>query len=298
MERKLAEKCANENSTIIKEACEGLTIEGGGVNAGKLWKLKKQLQGIYQEPPTAMLDAKGNLVTTNKALEQLSLDMYTDRLKSHNIKKSLKLHQLQREQLWDQQLQKAQENVSPEWTMQDLEVVLRQLKNKKSRDLIGFSNELFKPEHAGQDLKLALLKLSNQIKNQQVFPKSLGSCNITSLYKNKGSKKDYNNYRGIFRVTVIRSIIDKLIYNDEYETIDANLTDSNVGARRNRNIRDNIFVINAITNNIRKNNIKDTDIHIYDAEKCFDKLWAKECFNDLYDNGFQSDKLALLYTIN
>ena len=77
VERKLAEKCANENSTIIKEACEGLTIEGGGVNAGKLWKLKKQLQGIYQEPPTAMLDAKGNLGTTNKALEQLSLDMYT-----------------------------------------------------------------------------------------------------------------------------------------------------------------------------------------------------------------------------
>ena len=143
-----------------------------------------------------------------------------------------------------------------------------------------------------------MLKLSNEVKKQQIFPKALALCNITSLYKNKGSKKDYNNYRGIFRVTAIRSIIDKLIYNDEYETIDANLTDSNVGARRNRNIRDNIFVINAITNNIRKNNIKDTDIQIYDAEKCFDKLWAKECYNDVYENGFQSDKLALLYNIN
>ena len=114
----------------------------------------------------------------------------------------------------------------------------------------------------------------------------------------KGSKKAFSNYRGIFRVTVLRSIIDKLIYNDEYDTIDKHLTDSNVGARRNRNIRDNIFVISAISHNIRKRNLRDTDIQIYDAEKCFDKLWAKECFNDVFENGFRNDKLALLYNVN
>ena len=57
-------------------------------------------------------------------------------------------------------------------------------------------------------------------------------------------------------------------------------------------------MINAITNNIRTNNIKDTDIQIYDAEKCFDKLWAKECYNDIHDNDFISDKLSLLYNVN
>ena len=51
---------------------------------------------------------------------------------------------------------------------------------------------------------------------------------------------------------MLRSIIDKLIYNDEYKIIDEHLTDSNVGARKNRNIRDNIFVISAILNDIRK----------------------------------------------
>ena len=86
----------------------------------------------------------------------------------------------------------------------------------------------------------------NQIKQQQKIPSSLKYCNITSIYKNKGSKKDFENYRGIFRVVTLRNILDKLIYNDEYPTIDANLTDSNVGARQKRNIRDNIFVINAI----------------------------------------------------
>ena len=45
----LANKCAEDNATLIKDACEGLTCEGGGVNAGKLWRLKKQLRGILQE---------------------------------------------------------------------------------------------------------------------------------------------------------------------------------------------------------------------------------------------------------
>ena len=122
---------------------------------------KKQLNGIYQEPPTAMMDAKGNLVTSKKALEQLSLNMYTERLKSHDMKESLKLHQLQQENMWDQRLQEAQENVTPDWTMGDLEVVLQQLKYKKSRDPLGLANELFKPDNAGKDLKLAQTVKSN-----------------------------------------------------------------------------------------------------------------------------------------
>ena len=89
-----------------------------------------------------------------------------------------------------------------------------------------------------------------------MFPDLLKSCNITSIYKNNGSRKEFDNYRGIFRVTILRSILDKLIYNDEYPGIDDNLTNSNVGARKGRNIRDHIFVLNAVMNNIKKKNIK------------------------------------------
>ena len=57
-----------------------------------------------------------------------------------------------------------------------------------------------------------------------------------------------NMYRGIFRVTIFRNILYRLIFNDESETIDKNLTESNVGGRRGHNIWDNIFVVNAIIN--------------------------------------------------
>ena len=33
-------------------------------------------------------------------------------------------------------------------------------------------------------------------------------------------------------------------------------------------------------------------------KKGFDKLFSKECFNGMYDNGFKDDKLSLLFQEN
>ena len=34
---------------------------------------------------------------------------------------------------------------------------------------------------------------------------------------------------------------------------------------------------------------------MFDIEKCFDSLWVQECFNTLFENGLNNDKLVLLY---
>ena len=78
--------------------------------------------------------------------------------------------------------------------------VITHLKKKKSRDPHGYSNELI--QNGGKDVILAIVKLMNGIKKSQTFPECLKACNITCLYKNKGSGKDLNMYRGIFRVTL------------------------------------------------------------------------------------------------
>ena len=82
--------------------------------------------------------------------------------------------------------------------------------------------------------------------------------------------------------------IDKLIYEDEYKIIDKNLTDCNVGARKSRNIRDNLFIVNGAINAVKNNDDKPVDIELFDIEKCFDSLWLKECMNDLYEVGLQT----------
>ena len=135
----------------------------------------------------------------------------------------------------------AKENKSKDWDINDLEKILKKLKTNKACDPSGLINEVFKV--AGQDLKLAMVSLANQVKNQHEIPEILQLCDITSIYKNKGSKFDLDNERGIFSLPILRSIIDKLIYQDEYDAIDSNMSESNVGARKEKNIRNNLFVI-------------------------------------------------------
>ena len=97
---------------------------------------------------------------------------------------------------------------------------------------------------------------------------------------------------------MFRSILDKLIYNDEYKKIVDSLTDSNVGARKQRNIRDNIFVMNAIINSMSREKEESLDCQVFDIEKCFDSLWLNEVINCLYEAGVRNDKLPLLFLEN
>ena len=76
--------------------------------------------------------------------------------------------------------------------------------------------------------------------------------NITTIFKNKGSRQDMENDRGIFILSALKKILDKLIYIDKFENIDKNMSCSNVGARRGRNIRDHLFIIYGIINSVVK----------------------------------------------
>ena len=57
-------------------------------------------------------------------------------------------------------------------------------------------------------------------------------------------------------------------------------------------------MLNAITNNVTKGKGEPCDIAAYDAEKCFDSLWAQECINDIWDAGCRDYKLPLLHLEN
>ena len=96
-------------------------------------------------------------------------------------------------------------------------------------------------------------------------------ANIVSIYKGRGEKSSLENDRGIFIVNIIRSILMKLVYQDKYAIVDKQMTDSQIGARKNKNIRNHIFVLNAIINDAVHTK-KNVDILIYDYRQCFDTL--------------------------
>ena len=83
-----------------------------------------------------------------------------------------------------------------------------------------------------------------------------------------------------------------------YNAIDDSMTDCNVGSRKRRNIKDNLFVINAVSNEARLKTNEACDICVYDVKKCHHTLWLHECINDLWEAGIQDDKLVLLFLEN
>ena len=102
-------------------------------------------------------------------------------------------------------------------------------------------------------------------------------------------------------VSVLRMILDSLIYEDKYQVLDMNMSNSNVGARKQRNIRDHLFVVHGIMNSILNGEAAPIDIQIYDVEKCFDALWLEDCMLDMFDTlpaEERDDKLALVYEMN
>ena len=110
-------------------------------------------------------------------------------------------------------------------------------------------------------MKKSLLILFNKIKETQKFPAFMQLAIICAIYKGKGDVNDLESDRGIFLVSIFRTIIMKMIYKEKYPIIEESMSDSNIGARKNKNIRNHIFVVNSVIHDIlsRKSN-KQIDI--------------------------------------
>ena len=109
---------------------------------------------------------------------------------------------------------------------------------------------------------------------------------------------ELKNDRGIFIVNIFRAILMKMVFIDEYNDIDHNMSDSNVGGRKKKSIRNHIFIINGVINEVLRNKNKSIDIQVLDYSQCFDTLSLEECINDLYDTSVKNRNLTLMYKAN
>ena len=175
--------------------------------------------------------------------------------------------------------------------------MLAALKINKARDPAGLVNELL--SSAGTMLKVSLLELFNTIKLKQVRPEFLNSADCVTIYEGKGKKDDLKNERGVFIVSIFRSILLKMLYKRTYKTVDESMSDSNIGARKKKNVRNHVWMVNGIICDVLSKTTNHTiDIQILDYKQCFDSLWLQACLNNAYDSGIQDDSLTLLYNVN
>ena len=67
--------------------------------------------------------------------------------------------------------------------------------------------------------------------------------------------------------------------------------------KKNRSTINNIIIINAMIEKQRQSH-KNTYLFFADAEKCFDKLWLKDCLIDMEEIGYNRNDIKILYEMN
>ena len=110
-----------------------------------------------------MLDEKGNLFNSNKAIKERA-----KKLEVNTKEDNMKDLKLETNNLCESRMKKCRKNKTDQWDEDNLKVVLNQLSNNKSCDPEGLANELFKE---GRTLHLGkFLSDSRNICTLKSFP--------------------------------------------------------------------------------------------------------------------------------
>ena len=299
IENKVCDMVADDNHDKVVKNFQLLSDQAGSLQTQGMWNAKRKVFPKNKESlPYAKKTCDGKVITSQSQIKSLYLETFVHRLRHRPIKEDFGYLKSLKEDLCRKRLNYAQKQKTEPWTPAQLLKILSSLKNDKSRDPHGLVNELLKPGVIGQNLFDSLLFLLNQTKHTLIIPEFMELCRIVAIYKGKVEKADLQNDRGVFIVNIFRAILMKLIYKDKYDIVDSNMSDSNVGARKKKSVRNHIFVFNGIINEALKKKEKPIDIVIVDYKQCFDSLWLEECINDLFEAGITDDKLALIYNLN
>ena len=290
---------AEINYRKIKENFEKYREDPEKIDLKEVWKtIEKLWPKCGSLLPTAKINHVGRIVSEPTELKALLSKEYKERLRTRPIRPDLKSMEDRKIKIFDLKMRLAETNNTKIWNMTKLDTALKDLKNNKTRDNDGLINEIFKKDSIGTNLKESLLKMFNKMKEEKVIPQFMNIANITTIPK-KGSKLLLENERGIFRLSVIRNILMRLIYNDNYDAIDSNMSYSQMGARKKKGCRQNIFMINGIIHDVLSSKIKKPVLfQIYDYKQMFDAMNLKEAISDIYDTGLTNDNLSLLYQAN
>lgn len=290
MDKMINEKISHFNFSLISN-----NVKTQGFSQNEFWKVKKKLFPKSQTLPHSIIDHNGNEVTEPLLILQNYRKVMMHRLRKRNIKASLKDFECAMNDLCTHRLQKSKHTPSPEYTYLEVKSAIDEFKQGKSYDPAGFIREIF--IRAGSDLVYSIVEMLNSMKKVHQIPSLWADMLMVTLYKNKGTRKNLDNYRGIFLVMIVELIFEKVLKNRINPILQENITKFQNGGMKGKGVIDNLFIIRGIIDHAKYLG-KEVFITFYDIEKCFDSLWLQDCLNSLWDNGVQDDTLYFIYLLN
>ena len=119
---------------------------------------------------------------------------------------------------------------------------------------------------------------------------------IKSIHK-KGSKTKMENRRGLFITNIISKVYEKVIKRRNPIVPNEGISWFQCGGQQNRSTIDHIMTLMAIADRQRYLKKKTYCVFV-DAEKCFDKLWLKDCIIEIIKAGHNVNDAMMVYKLN
>ena len=220
---------------------------------------------------------------------------FRQRLQPNKIDEIYERYELRTKQLLDLYIEWAKKDRNaPDFTYDESECVIKNLKSKKSPGIDGIVNEILR--YAGKALIQTIVRILNIIKKELKSPDAWDNVLISTLFKNVGSRRKLANFRGIFLSACLSKVAEKLIIKRNKKPL-SNISKRQAGAQTGKSASDNVFLFNACIDHARYVG-QPVYIVLYDFKQCFDKLWLEDCLISLWNIGIRNEWLPLIMSMN
>ena len=277
----------------LKRTADLLTEDDKFSPAG-YWKLKKSVSKKPHLKFTSVINKDMIEVTGETMIKNEIKKEFEHRLRNRAPHEEWKRYTDNINQIIDLLLLSDDVVESGAFTMEELLSGIDKLKEGKSPGLDEIPPELF--INAGKGLLDAILFIFNKIKEMKTIPDQWNWVSITLIYKNRGSRKELVNYRGIFLTPIITKIFENVLKGRMKENLEK-VDKHQAGSRSKRGPPDNLFLLYAC----RDHQIyKGEPLYVtaYDFEQAFDSLWLQDCLMAMIKLGIPCDILRLVYELN
>ena len=173
------------------------------------------------------------------------------------------------------------------FTKEELDSVLRKIKNRKAAGLDEITPEMWKTRQFDD----ILLRYCNAVYNQNPIDRWTKGCILP--FPKKGDLGLAKNYRGITLASIAAKIYNALLRNRIVPQIDKILRKNQNGFRRNRSTTSQILTIRRILEGVRAKNLQATLLFV-DFTKAFDSIHRGKMEQILLAYGLPEETVAAI----
>ena len=274
----------------IKDTLNNLTVDEK-FSPNRFWDLCKKNRSSCSMGSSVELE-DGSELYGDEMIWNPYKNEFVHRLRKRIIAEDLKNYEERSESLLKISLSTMQKERP--YTKDELERVRKHLKKGKSPGRDRLPPDIF--IEGGNNMQNLVHNMLNYIKKNEGIPQQWTQVQVSTIYKNKGKKKQLINQRGIFLKQVISKMYGKLNMN-RAETAMKQIDKSQAGGRQNRSSADQTFLLRATIDHSKYLN-QPVYITLYDYAQCFDSLWLSDSLLSLLKAGVSKEVVNNLRELN